>query len=61
MQGMPPLDEDDDVAEDAEEDDDVDDDDDDDVPPPLPGVPLDELELVAVSPPAPPVALPGSN
>lgn len=60
MHVIPPLDEEDDVVEEDDVDD-VDDDDDDDVPPPLPGVPLDELELVAVSPPAPPVALPGSN
>jgi hypothetical protein len=55
MHGMEPLellDEED--VDDVEDDEDVDDDE-------LPPVPLDELELLVASPPAPPVALPGSN
>jgi len=48
------------VADEEDDEEDVDpeeDDEEDELPP----VPLDELELPATSPPAPPVALPGSN
>jgi len=56
MEPLELLDEED--VDDVEDDEDVDEDVDDDE---LPPVPLDELELLVASPPAPPVALPGSN